>query len=815
MDFSALMTFFQTNFFANFIATQMSTSIFNYTFASLKKKFIKYDVSWQLLDCIENAHRDTCENLDWEYNPDAFLNSFLLSLKEAETQNLFSEMSLASAFINAMGHPVGSIEIKCWENCFLSQLSSEKYTQLREFIKLKLFVDSKSIPELQKRYIERLKQPQVSNDDRFLTLEDLYIPNKYKIGNSGQVYDDLFELINNFREGTVDNWLAQKGIRPTSKVYALFIYGYQCTGKTTLISKIISDYYLDQYSPETHLHMVSFGDRVLRNKELSIQSICEYLSIGTNQLLNSLLLIDGLDETNYSSSATLIQVEDLLNDLQELNCRPIITSRPNILFTNELLFALDIYLQPFSSSQAIEWINIYKTLFVTCDTTKVEKQISALSQKIQEVILIPYIFRTCIVHNIAMDQITELAKLYDLLFDGHNAEFFRTYYNSRQKFRAKEWEALQALITKMSIEYFKTNDNTISLLDFSDDIEEQQLSKISAEFFLLQKDSNRYTFIHDSIPNYFVAKRLYEAVALTDDEKKFKELASTLNAITGNNLAIPVSITDYIEYFVRKNHFLPTDMPIKYLKSFLNKELDSEFIIMADLDGIQRHYYQKFVSILRLVFAFIAPHTTVFSLFDLFSALSAEEKECFIKYSKLGDAALDCLRITNFSNQVLNGINLSGTNFKGKSITFTKMQNALLKNCNLSGAYLLDSDFTQSVFDNSHCHNADFSNSILVGCSFKNTRLSGADFSNANLINADFRGAKVNKCKFGGANLLYAKISAEQLLQLQDFDIPFIKENNIEVYSAGRLVSGELLDEIFKHQRPVAYSFYKHATSRQ
>ena len=807
MELVTLMDIIKNNFFANFVATYISTSVFDFTFDSLKNKFSKRSLSWQVLDCLQKAHLDTCEKLGWEYNPDAFLNSLLTTM--SNDPGVFSKTSLYAAFVNAMGHPVNTDEIKCWEHSFLSCLAKKEYEQLREYIKLSYFLEKISIHYQQKLYLRRFNQPQIFQENLYLSLSDLYIPNQYTIGNNPEVFNDLLELIHVFVQGDIDNWLSSKGTMTKRNINALFIYGYQCTGKSSLISKIVSDYYKNERYSCTPLHLVSFSDKYFRDKKLCKQSVCEYLSITPDQLLNALLLIDGLDESNYSSSTALVLLEDFISDLQELNCRLIITSRPSFRFTDELMDALDISLKPFSAEQAEQWLIKYNSVFNSCDVCKMTRHICSLSPEIQNVILIPYIFQICVMHDVAIDKITGLAELYDLLFYGDDAKFFKSTYNSKPRNKVKEWRTFLKKIICISISYFNSSDNEIPVASFVDGTDSQD-NLFATEFFLFRKDNNTYSFIHDSIPNYFISRYLFDSMISSFAQKECEKIAICINNVLSSERILTDTITDFIKYFVCISNQTKYIDAIDFLKEFLHGSLNRIFTISADLNSIQKYYYQRFVSILGLVFAFVAPNVRPFSCFDFFGLLNEDETKQFIMFSNLGCAALDCLKICTFTNKVLNGINLNGTHLGGKNMVATVMQNSTFTGATLSGAYLLNSDFSLSNFDNANCRNADFSACTLFGCSFRNARLNGANFSNANLTNADLRGAKLVKAKFGGATFKGAKISSEQLREIYDFDIPFIKENQIKVYSGEYLVTDELLAEEFQKQRPVAYAFCKY-----
>ena len=352
-------------------------------------------------------------------------------------------------------------------------------------------------------------------------------------------------------------------------------------------------------------------------------------------------------------------------------------------------------------------------------------------------------------------------------------------------------------------------DNSISLTEICNIISSSaEEKKVVTEFFLFTKDNNNYSFIHDSIPQYFAARHLYKAITLVKVPDDFQKLISEISSVLISNFVFSVGITSFIEYFVKRDHFLNFSLLVDFCKAFLRKQFDSQFVFQSDLEGIQTYYYQRFISIVRLTFACIAPNVEEFANFDFFALLSEDERLNFIKYTGLGNEALDCLKICSFSNKNLDGIFLSGTNLRYKSITKSSIRNANFRNANLAGAYLLHCDFSLSAFDYAYCHNTDFSNSILCSCSFVNARLNGANFTGADLSHADLRGAILTKCKFDGANLFGTKISIEQLRDIYSFDIDFIRKNRVEVYLDDCPLPEELLWDEFRKQRPVAYALH-------
>lgn len=801
MDLSNIFSLLQSNYFASFFAT----TILNSTISAWEKKVSTHNILWQLLNCMQKAHQDTCKMLKWEYNPDAFSN-FFMDIGEIPL-TIYSEEDLTSIFMKAVGHPMDKDAINCWINNFQLQLATKEHEQLRELLKLQLLFSKRSMPESQIKYIERFNHLQSLDGTHFFALSELYIPNEYKMGNTNRTYDDLLSLVSSFRNNKIEEYLTEKGIQVSKEIFALFVIGHQCTGKSSLISKIISDYALNGTSENNPLYVVSFGDKTFSSEEFNVNTVCKYLCIRRKDLQNSTLLVDGLDESSMSSSVALIRTEQLIYDLRETNCKLVITSRPNFVFTSELRFAWEITLQPFSEKQAFEWLEITRSLSDLPNSDALKKQIITLSPKIKDIILIPYILRICVMYAIDITEITGIPQLYDIIWYGRDAQFALTPYNPSPRNRVQEWERFHEEITEISILYLNSLDNLVPLAEICNIISNSAKERnVITEFFLYTKDNKNYSFVHDSIPQYFVAQYLYKAIVSINVPDDFENFINKINSVLIHNFVLSDGITNFIEYFIRRDCFSSFDLLVDFCKAFLRKQFDSKFVLQSDLEGIQSYYYQRFISIIRLILACIAPNIKKFACFDFFALLSEDERLNFIKYTGFGNESLDCLRICSFSNKELDGIFLSGANLRYKSIKNSNIRNANFRNANLAGAYLLHCDFSLSVFDYSYCHNADFSNSTLCGCTFENARLNGANFSDADLSHADLRGAILTKCKFDGANLFGSKILVEQMRDIYSFDIDFIRKNKIEVYLDDCPLPEELLWDEFRKQRPVAFA---------
>ena len=798
-----------------FICTYVSTYALDSVYSRIKDKCYKCknDVLWQLLHCMQEAHKRTCEQLNWEYDLDIY-NELSVDILNCNI-GLNDKKTLVKIFSNVVGGEISFKDIECWINNFQISLASNEHRNLCELIKIKSMFDnsniSSSINNMNiRKCIQKFIQPIVFDDQYKLSLRDMYIPNEYKLNGDEFIHRDLLELISAFIGNRIKPFLKQKNIIITDNVNALFVFGHQCTGKSTLISKLIYDNYLNNSSFRNNMYVCNFSDSSFREIDLTPYKICKYLEVNINSLTNATLIIDGLDESEWSSSIAMDKLEHLINDLSEYNCKLIVTSRSNFLYTVDIKNTLDIQLTPFSINQAIKWLEIYKEYDPNISAPSVIEQINNLTDDIKDIILIPYVFQTCINYGIKFESITELAQLYDIIFFDDTVDLLRATYNLKNRNTQTESNLYRDIIIELAIYSLHDSSNSIPSKFIDGFIQKNSIpsNKITSEFLLYRKDTENYSFIHNSIPHYFIARHLYKEFLTNSKDNRFDILIDIINHIDSKALVLPSSIFEFVEYFVRSNCYNDTNTPISFLKLFLSNQFDEKLNFTANLKQIQQYYYLCFINIVRWVLAFISPSIEPFHSFDLFSLLTNEQKKQFINYSNFGNASLECLKICSFSNHNLDGLNFRGINLRGKSIRNCSMKNLNMNSATLVGAYFIESDLSLSNFDNSNCKNVDFTGSILYGCSFKNARLNGANFEKANLDYADLRGSLLNKCKFVGASVKKTKIQVEQLRTMFDFDLDYIRNNKMEVYCEECLLPDELLEDEFRKQRPVGFALF-------
>ena len=132
--FNSTVTNFLVEYFANYSLDRIIEGI------SEVDSQHEHDVSLQLLDTLQKAHLMACNKLNWEYNSEAFLGAYFNSILEFKTDAAYSQSTLDSIFMCAIGHPVKESDLDCWVTCFQEQLSMPKHSELREFVILNCLI---------------------------------------------------------------------------------------------------------------------------------------------------------------------------------------------------------------------------------------------------------------------------------------------------------------------------------------------------------------------------------------------------------------------------------------------------------------------------------------------------------------------------------------------------------------------------------------------------------------------------------------------------------------------------------------------------
>jgi len=797
MDFSAFLEMlkgFLPSIFASYAVEKTLDSFLD----ELRNHIKKRDLVGQLMRSMQVAHEKACQQLGWEYDDEACLTI------SAEFLSSFTGIQNAGDFCALVGKILGQTipfeYADYWVKAFIYEVTV-KFPDLYRYIMMYSNLKQDEIPEIQKQHLRHFHQPMFAE----LSLADIYIPNQYILSNGTSSHNDLLEMIKTFLNNKFNELLDIS--HSAEEITTLIISGYQGTGKSTLLDKLLDELYSGSDFPRYSVHFLSFEERDLRNIELSPRSICEYLHIESKALNGALLIIDAFDESNWAQSKAEGQLELLISELKPYQCKLIVTSRFGYLNMLEISEAVSITLLSFSIEQAELWLDYYCLCDPTMDIDEIKRNVKNIPSDIRNVILIPYIFYLCIKNHIELGRVVNLGELYDCMFKGSNCIFLKTEYSLIVRNTIAHIQKMMEIITRLSVISLLSEDNSISSTDFNKLVPEGEsiAETLRTEYLLYQREGdNKYVFAHNSIPSYFVASHLYELISQSESQLSNSALLETLKSIILAPNFFSKTVMDFLEYFAHRGTGVGSQRTMDLLEGFLSGDFDEYIICTGTLDYAEKYFSTWFNGVLQLAAACNLSQKSGFSEHPFFTQLDDRKIYRFCKFYHIEDNhSLDFLRSCSFRNLCIKFLDLSGANLYGKCFRSMEMCGSQFINAILAGAYFLQSDISLSDFGDAHCLNAEFIDSVLNSCSFRNAQLNGALFLNCSLANADLRGASLNKCKFEHCVLNGMKIDSKQLKMLPYIDLAFIKTNQLVIYVEDCILPEELLADEFRRQRPV------------
>ena len=628
-----------------------------------------------------------------------------------------------------------------------------------------------------------------------IPLKDAYIPNSYSVSSSKENNDDLLDFINRFANDSLSYYKSLNNSECEART--LIIRGYQGVGKSSLLSKISYEWSCGRFLSNKNIYFTSF------------KKICDgvfdvnFIKNNANGL-HPILFIDALDEGGFTENESVNYLNDITDCLSSCNCKVIATCRHNFINASDIRMSIEIALHPFSMVQAHKWLELYSLNTATLNVDSIMHTLNMLDEEIKEIILIPYIFYTCIEKNIDFMGITGLGKLYDLLFSGINADaaITRYNYNKSPRHNTRSWKMHEETIEKLAILFFHDDNHSISEEKLAMLIEDKNipLSQLATEFYL-KKIGTMYRFVHNSIHEYFAAKKIVYHINYFLKARNIEAFLHDMTDIIGNIKSINLSTLEFVSHFI-VTHTLNIDSIneaiILVLKNwtkvhFISSENDDVFEVLEKVQN-------RFVVIMNIFLEYLKKCGKKSNALQM---LSENEIELFVKNTRFNERAFDFIKWFNITGLDLRNINLRGTNLAGQLLNGLQLSDADLRNVRLTGGYFRNVDFSNSDMRDCDCKNADFHEAVLTGVDFRKARLSGASFYGADLMFADLRGASLLKTDLRGVNLLNSKISSEQLgfIPLDD-----IERYNINVYHEDRLMKFRAVIELYKNKFPVQFA---------
>lgn len=571
----------------------------------------------------------------------------------------------------------------------------------------------------------------------------------------------------------------------------LFVYGAAGVGKTSLVTKIISDIYgisgqdsLLEFD-KTEIHPVILRDKVSDIMEKTktdsysaLSVIRSIISIPDCDLDGHLIILDGFDElcvlANGFDGTKFIN--KLLKDLNSSDIKIIITSRPMSEMTYYISKDVSILKIIWTESQIIEWCDKFSKLTKSneekewCDSFKANYSAilkSNPNDRRLEMFSVPIILYLACKSNTLIEKDDSIGKFYDRVFrtiadrkhsEQHKSSGVYEGAETERLYKLINWQFTKELAYQMflndtltltncdkygidRIGYAKTR--TIAVLRERG----KSVSQIDTELYLAvsyfaKGQSEGIEFAHKTVYEYFTALKLYEDYFACFNSEYFKE--------HDMDIAVEEVWNNIIEAFryakVSEDIFnYLNEMILPVYTGSENKAtgLDYKNFEKCYIEGMRKKILSC-ISISKPIEEYMVSNDYIntqvcisFRNLTYFLTGHGFYNKDNLDYCKAFSELISIYSSDiNCCNWNLKGIDLQETNLKEAQFQCANLQYSDLIRTNLSKASLLKSNLNGAMLVEADLSNAELYDSSLVGASLSEADLRGCALTLANLTNA-------------------------------------------------------------------------------
>lgn len=581
----------------------------------------------------------------------------------------------------------------------------------------------------------------------------------------------------------------------------LFVYGAAGVGKTSLVTKIISDIYgiSGQDSllafDKTEIHPVILRDKVSDIMEKTktdsysaLSVIRSIISIPDCDLDGHLIILDGFDELCVLANGFDGKkfINKLLKDLNSSDIKIIITSRPMSEMTYYISKDVSILKIIWTESQIIEWCDKFSKLTKSneekewCDSFKANYSAilkSNTNDRRLDMFSVPIILYLACKSNTLIEKDDSIGKFYDRVFRAIAERKHSEQHKSSGVYVGAETERINKLINwqftkelayqmflndtltltncdKYGIDrigYAKTR--TIAVLrerkkEISENTEIDTELYLAVSYFA-KGQSEGIEFAHKTVYEYFTALKLYEDYFACFNSEYFKEHDMDIaveevwnNIIEAFRYAkVSEDIFNYLNEMIR---------PVYTGSENNSTGFDYENFEKCYIEGMKK-YILSDVSVSKPIKEYKVSNAL------LNTQLCNAFRNLTWFMSGHGFSNIENIEeCKNIEEMVRSG-------YSDICLYKWKMDNIWLLNCNLSAADLRQVDFSQCVLSNVLLMDANLSDSVLINAKLPSVNLRNANLSGADLSGADLSGAILVEANLNGANLKNTNLSHADL----------------------------------------------------
>lgn len=643
-----------------------------------------------------------------------------------------------------------------------------------------------------------------------------------------------------------------------TKSRMLLILGQPGMGKSTLITWFVNYYLQKREGEKREILVYRFTDldinwnfNIYEDKKRNVGIdgvILEYLNMKKEDLNGKILILDGFDEIAVGSNRM-----EILNILYNAWAREthiedfslLITCRENYIENLSRLLFPYIVLQPWDEEQIENFCRNYESF------AKSRIPVTAINKmkNMKDVFGIPIILYMALALEITVKNESSVVEVYDQIFSLEEGGLYdrclkrgilvswdkehriadikqQIHQFSREiSMWMFENKPQQAEIPKD--EYEKIRDNIFKVNDSAGKIQGKDV--LIGNYFRVVRcydgiDTEKLTFVHRSIYEYFVAETICSEIREPVAEMT-SEAQEKLAGVLGERLKkgrIDYTIGQYLKAKVRaltvtfgeeeQKHFYI------WLEQTAGKMIEKGMLYYTGKDiseyskVIERELncFQNVLDILRMFVDFsddeyIIQYTerarVVFyircltNLVNIKPDVQIDLSKVDLKASYMRKADL---RETNLKEANLSEANFSGADFNGASLERANLKEANLIGADLRKAYLKETILSEADLREADLREADLSEANFREADLREANLSGANLRKTNLIGANLKGANLNGVCLKEAYLAGSKWNQEDVEQYSEL----IKQADFVVIYIGAERMRELTKEEFLIQYP-------------
>ena len=657
----------------------------------------------------------------------------------------------------------------------VEKANSEQNNKISKIINLLESKYTDTIDDAIYEYIKNYARPLFLETDSDITLGKMYLEPTVK-GTEQTAID------------AIGNWYDD------DKKQIIIVYGAAGIGKTSLVTKLISDVY--EISGEKNIleldkdeiHSVVLRDNINIIREITktesysaLKIIRSILNMPDSNLDGHLIILDGYDELCVLADSFdgKLFIQKLQKDLKSTNIKVMITSRPmeelsdsfisetsqiEIAWTEEQISKwCDRFSQFTNSENEEKWCNEFKDKYTTILRS------SSRDNRL-EMFSVPIILYLACKSNILVSENDTIGKFYDRVFrsiaernHSENQISSGIYEGVPQErlLRLINWQFTKELAYQMflndtltltqcdkygtdRIQYAK--DRTIAVLhergeNITDDKKIDTALYLAVSHFS-SENAKGIEFAHKTVYEYFTAVKLYEDYFAKFNREYFES--------TNPDIAVEEVWNNIIEAF--RYARIPEEI-FNYLnKMSLSAYNDDE----QKIGGFDYENFEKcYVNGMKR---------------HILSDIAVSKPQIEYKVNSAYVNTQLCLSFRNLSwflsgHGFCNNDNIEECKnieemirSDSSDVCFHKwkLDNVSLINCNLSSADLREVDFSRS----------DLTSALLLNSNLVRANLSNAKLNNVNLAKSNLRGANFTKSDLSGTNLSHANLRGVDLNEL-------------------------------------------------